>query len=135
MTHDDIIQRMLSQKDVEGLKESLADPDLPLDSIRNALDALGQIGTVDSMRVMVHLLSGSGSQNPGLQPDQPTFLRTHYLHQEIQDTLQEMGHKAVQLLAELYWDDGTNKSMRKDIVEILQRLWWQYGANSKLVVP
>ena len=135
MTHDDSIQRMLSQKDVEGLKEALSEPNLPLESIRDALDALGQIATLDSMRVMVDLLSGLGSQNSGIQPDNVTFLRTHYLHQEIQDTLVEMGHKATQLLAELYWDDGTNKSMRKDIVEILQRLWWQYGASSKLVVP
>ena len=135
MTHDDSIQRMLSQKDVEGLKEALSEPNLPLESIRDALDALGQIATLDSMRVMVDLLSGLGSQNSGIQPDNVTFLRTHYLHQEIQDTLVEMGHKATQLLAELYWDPDTVKSMRKDIVEILQRLWWQYGASSKLVVP
>jgi len=131
MANYESIQLMLSENDVEGLKNALIEEDTPLESFREIMEVLSQISLEGSIRAILDAREYWRKKKLGKFLQVPIL----YVMQEVFEVFIENGHQSIQFIADLYWKEGITKMMKKDIIEILQYLQWEMGPSSNLIVP
>ena len=129
------IEEMRFNKDVPSLKEVLytGDPSYQ----RELLDALGDIATLESIKVIIEFLN---NPKTSVSPTGHGGLFDRFFHEsittnKIHELLFSQGCEVVPILVEIYWEANANKKTRTFIENILLYAEIPNNPASKWIVP